>query len=203
MPRKNIPGYFFTATQVLNYLANPKQSASANANESRPSEANWEKAQARLIKAHLKGKINLIGRKVDVGDFYAKPGPFERIPNQYFAHDAVLGDSLIARPSPVGVPIIREIWHEVKMKRSEFEAEFKSESTEAALRKWWMETWKRDGRPPTEKDAYWQFAVRQNPKLPRPWVAMHLKTLPKDWRRVAPSIELHRARLKAAKARKS
>src|SRR5436305_8690978 len=129
MPRRKgaTPAQFITASQALHYLANPKRSTSKAGHAGK---ALWDIAQARLIRAHIKGTITLIGRKVDVADFDGKPHPFERIPNQYFAHDVILGDSLIACPRRNRVPGTREIWRDVKMARSEFETEFKSASAE-------------------------------------------------------------------------
>jgi hypothetical protein len=195
------PAEFITASQALHFLADPKRGASREdaGNAGRASEGRWDMAQARLIEAHVKGRINLIGRKGDVADFDGKLGPFARIPNRYFAYDVILGDSLIARPRRHGPPATRKIWRDVKMARSEFEAAFKSTSAEAALRRWWKEKTARDGRPPSESDAYIEFAQRQRPKLPRAWLCEHLKTFPKSWRRKP----LYRPPGCARKARKS
>jgi hypothetical protein len=182
MARKkgSTPAEFITASEAIRYLADPKHGASRSG---RASETRWDEAQARLIKAHVKGRINLIGRKGDVGDFDDKPGPFKRIPDKFFSRDVILGDSLITRPPRKGLPATRKIWREVKMTRNEFEAEFKSASAEAALLAWWKDRTKREGKPPTARDAYLQFAQRQKPKLPWAWLTNHLKTFPKSWRR--------------------
>lgn len=155
MPRKkgSTPAEFVTASQAIQWLAKPNRSAAKH-------ETSWDSAQARVIRAHVNGRINLIGRKEDVTGLAGKPTPLERIPSKYFAHDVVLGDSLFARPHKKGPPVTRETWRDVKMARSEFEAEFKHTSAEAALLRWWKETTRREGRSPTERDAFLEFAQR-------------------------------------------
>jgi hypothetical protein len=140
-------------------------------------------AQACLIGAHIEGRVNLVGRKGDVSDLDAKSDTFERIPNEYFEHDVVLGETLVAPPRRPGQLADAEFWRDVKMPRTEFEAAFKSSSAEDALLRWWKAKTRHDGKPPTEWDAYLLFAQRQRPKLPRRWLTEQLKKLPKESRR--------------------
>jgi len=182
-PPAAIQAEFVTPSQALEYLAGPKGPPLRQYATGRRHETLWDMAQACLIKAHIEGRINLVGRKGDVSDLDAKSDSFERIPNEYFEHDVVLGETLVAPPRRPGQLADAEFWRDVKMPRTEFEAAFKSSSSEAALLRWWKAKTRYDGKPPTEWDAYVLFAQRQRPKLPRRWLTDELKKLPKDLRR--------------------
>jgi hypothetical protein len=182
-PPAEIPAEFVTPSQALDYLAGPKGPPLRLYATGRPGETRWDMAQACLIKAHIEGRINLVGRKGDVANLDAQSDAFERIPNEYFARDVVLGDTLVAPPSRRGQLADAEFWRDVKMPRVEFEAAFKSSSAENALLRWWKAKTRYDGKPPTEWDAYVLFAQRQRPKLPRRWLTEQLKKLPKTARR--------------------
>ncbi len=182
-PPAATPAEFVTATQALDYLVGPKGPALHHYATGRRGETRRDMAQACLIKAHIEARVNLVGRKGDVSNLDAKSDAFERIPNEYFAHDVILGDSLVAPPHRRGQLANAEFWRDVKMPRQEFEAEFKSSSAEDALLRWWKAKARYDGKPPTERDAYLLFAQRQRPRLPRRWLTEQLKKLPKSSRR--------------------
>ena len=177
------PAEFITPSQALAYLAGPKGPPLSHHATGRRGETRRDMAQACLIAAHIEGRINLVGRRGDVNDLDARSDALERIPNDYFEHDIVLGDTLVAAPSRPGQLASAEFWRDVKMRREEFEAEFKSSSSEAALLRWWKAKTRHDGKPPTEYDALVLFAQRQRPPLPRRWLTEQLKKLPKDLRR--------------------
>lgn len=177
------PGKFITASQALQSLADPEGSALGPSAAYCTSEARWVMAKAALIAAHTKGALNLLGRKGEVAPLGTKANAFERIPNQTFAQNVILGDNLIARPGGRGSPAAREFWRDVKMPRHEFEAEFKFSNAEDDLREWWKEKTALDGKPPTERDAYLLFALAQKPRLPRRWLCKELKKFPESWRR--------------------
>jgi hypothetical protein len=182
-PPAEIQAEFVTPSQALDYLTGPKGPPLRAHATGRRGETRWDMAQACLIAAHVEGRINLVGRKGDVSDLDAKSDAFERIPDEYFEHDVVLGDSLIASSYRRGKHAVAEFWRDVKMTRVEFEAAFKSSSSEDALLRWWKAKTRYDGKPPTEWDAYVLFAQRQRPKLPRRWLTDELKKLPKELRR--------------------
>jgi len=182
-PPAAIQAEFVTPSQALGYLAGPKGPPLRAYATGRRDETLWDMAQACLIKAHIEGRVNLAGRKGDASNLEAKSDAFERIPNEYFAHDVILGDSLVAPPHRRGPLANAEFWRDVKMPRREFEAAFKSSSAEDALLRWWKAKTRYDGKPPTEMDAYLLFAQRQRPKLPRRWLTDQLKKLPKSVRR--------------------
>jgi hypothetical protein len=177
-----VPAEFITASQALDFLVGPNGPPLHPYATGHPGETRWEMAQACLISAHTEQRINLIGRKGDMSNLDARSRAFERIPNEYFAHDVVLGDSLVAPPRRGG-RTNGEFWRDVKMRRKAFEAEFKFSSAEDALIRWWKAKTRHDGKPPTEQDAHLLFAQRQQPRLPRRWLCQQLKKFPKDWRR--------------------
>ncbi|HEX4158787.1 MAG TPA: AP2 domain-containing protein [Rhizomicrobium sp.] len=182
-PPAEIPAEFVTPSQALEYLTGPEGSSLRPHATSRRGETPWELAQARLIRAHIAGRVNLVGRKGDVNDLDAVSDVFERIPNEIFAPDIILGDTIVALPTRRGKPASGEFWRDVKMPRKEFEAAFKPSSAEDALLEWWKAKTKQDGKPPTEYDAYLQFAQQQQPRLPRRWLTEELKKLPRSVRR--------------------
>lgn len=182
-PPAAIPAEFVTPSQALDYLAGPERPSVRPHATGRLGETPWDMAQARLVKAHIAGRVNLVGRKGDVNDPDAVADAFERIPNDFFAPGIILGDTLVAPTRRRGKPASGEFWRDVKMPRAEFEATFKSASAEDALLKWWIAKAKQDGKPPTEWDAYLQFAQQQQPKLPRRWLTEQLKKLPRSARR--------------------
>ena len=182
-PPAAIQAEFVTPSQALDYLSGSKGPPLRAYATGRRGETRWDMAQACLIKAHIEGRVNLVGRKGDVSDLDTISTALERIPNAYFAHDVILGDSLVAPPSRRGEHANAEFWRDVKMPRREFEAAFKSSSAEDALLRWWKAKARYDGKPPTERDAYMLFAQRQQPKLPRRWLTEQLKKLPKTSRR--------------------
>lgn len=181
-PPAEIPAEFVTPSQALDYLTGPEGS-SRSQSTGRRGETVWDIAQARLIRAHIAGKVNFVGRKGDVNDIGAVAGEFERIPNEIFAPGIVLGDTVTAPSGRRGKTASAEFWRDLKMPRKEFEAAFKPISAEEALRKWWKEKTKQDGQPPTEYDAYLLFALQQVPRLPRRWLTEELKKLPRSVRR--------------------
>jgi hypothetical protein len=185
-PPAAIPAEFIMPSQALAFLAGPKGPPLGPYATGRRGQTPWEMAQACLIKAHIAGRVNLVGRKGDVGNLDAIPDVFERIPNDFFAPDVLLGDSLVAPPRRRGEQASGEFWRDVKMPRVEFEAAFKSVRAEDALLRWWKAKEKYDGKPPTERDAYLLFAQRQRPKLPRRWLTEQLKKLPRSTRRKPP-----------------
>ena len=182
-PPAEIPAEFVTPSQALDYLAGPESPSPRPHARGRQGETPWDIAQARLIKAHIAGRLNLVGRKGHVNGPDAVADAFARIPNEIFAPGIILGDTIVAPPRRHGQPASGEFWRDVKMPRKEFEAAFKPVSSEEALRKWWKEKTKQDGQPPTEYDAYLQFAQQQVPKLPRRWLTEELKKLPRSVRR--------------------
>ncbi len=182
-PPAAIPAEFVTPSQALDYLATPESSSVRPSASGRRDETSWDMAQTRLIKAHIAGRINLVGRKGDVNDPDAVAEAFERIPNEIFAPGIILGDTIVAPPHRRGKPASGEFWRDVKMPRKEFEATFKPMSAEEALLKWWKAKTKQDGNPPAEYDAYLLFAQQQVPKLPRRWLTEELKKLPGSIRR--------------------
>lgn len=182
-PPAAIPAEFITPSQALEYLTGPESPSLRPHATNRRGETLMDMAQARLVKAHISGRVNLIGRKGDVHDLDAVSNQFERIPNAFFAPDVILGETLVVPPPRPGKPASGEFWRDVKMPRKEFEATFKPESAEDALLKWWKAKTKQDGKPPTEYDAYLLFAQQQVPKLPRRWLTKELKKLPGSTRR--------------------
>lgn len=205
-PPAAIPAEFITPSQALDYLAGPKGPSLRLYATGRRGETRWDMAQACLIKAHIEGRVNLFGRKGDVSNLDAKSDAFERIPNEYFAHDVILGDSLVAPPRQRGQLATAEFWRDVRMPRLEFEEEFKSSSAEDALLRWWKAKARYDGKPPTERDAYLLFAQRQRPPLPRRWLTEQLKKLPKASRRKGsgrPPNWLRKQRMQSAADAKS
>jgi hypothetical protein len=184
-PPAEIPAEFVTPSQALDYLVGAESPSVRAPAAGRRGETALDKAQARLIKAHIAGRVNLVGRKGDVHDLDAVTDAFERIPNDIFAPGIILGDTIVAVPRRRGQPASGEFWRDVKMPREEFEAAFKPESAEDALLKWWKAKTKQDGQPPTEWDAYLLFARQQQPRLPRRWLTEQLKKLPRSARRKA------------------
>lgn len=184
-PPARVPAEFVTASQALDYLVGPKGPELHPYATGHPGETRWEMAQACLIKAHKEKRINLIGRKGEMSNPGARSSAFARIPNEYFARDVILGDSLVAPPRRGG-RANGEFWRDVKMRRTEFEAEFKTSSAEEALIRWWKARMRHEGLPPTEYDALVMFAQKQRPPLPRRWLCKQLKKFPKDWRRKPP-----------------
>jgi hypothetical protein len=182
-PPAAIPAEFITPSQALDYMAGPNGPPLRPHAAGRRTETPWELAQARLIKAHLAGRVNLVGRQGDVNDLDAVPDGFERIPNDVFVPGIVLGDTLVALPGRRGRPATGKFWRDVKMPREEFEAAFKPVSAEDALLEWWEAKTRQDGKPPTELDAYLLFAQQQQPRLPRRWLTQQLKKLPASVRR--------------------
>jgi hypothetical protein len=94
-PPAAIPAEFVTPSQALDYLAGPESSSLRSHAAGRRGETPLDMAQARLIKAHIAGRVNLVGRKGDVNDLDAVPDAFERIPNEFFLRRA----SYLATPS--------------------------------------------------------------------------------------------------------
>ncbi|HTT82111.1 MAG TPA: hypothetical protein VMF67_01380 [Rhizomicrobium sp.] len=182
-PPAAIPAEFITPSQALEYLADQESPSLQPDATGRRGETPLDIAQARLIKAHIAGRVNLVGRKSDVNDLDAVADAFERIPNDFFAPGIILGDTIVAPLRRRGKPASGEFWRDVKMPRMEFEATFKPERAEDALLKWWKAKTKQDGKPPTEFDAYFMFAQAQQPKLPRRWLTEQLKKLPRSLRR--------------------
>ena len=183
-PPAEIPAEFVTPSQALEYLTGPEGSSVRATG--RRGETPWEMAQARLVRAHIAGKVNLVGRKGNVNGLDPAPDTWERIPNEIFVPDIILGDTVVALPRRHGQPASGEFWRDVKMPRKEFEAAFKPMSSEDALLKWWKEKTRQDGKPPAEYDAYLLFAQRQTPRLPRRWLTEELKKLPRSVRRKPP-----------------
>jgi hypothetical protein len=182
-PPAAIPAEFVTPSQALDYLAGPESSSLRPHAAGRRGETPLDMAQARLIKAHIAGRVNLVGRKGDVNDLDAVTDAFDRVPNEFFAPGIILGDTIVAPPRRRGQPASGEFWRDVKMPRGEFEAAFKPARAEDALLKWWKAKTKQDGQPPTEWDAYMLFARQQQPRLPRRWLTEQLKKLPRSVRR--------------------
>jgi hypothetical protein len=181
-PPAEIPAEFVTPSQALEYLTGPEASSRTPAAGS-GSRTPWDLARVRLIRAHVTGKINLVGRKGHVNGPDAAPDVFERIPNEILVPDIILGDTIVALPRRHGQPASGEFWRDVKMPRKEFEAAFKPVSSENALLKWWKEMAAQNGKPPTEIDAYLLFAQQQVPKLPRRWLTEELRKMPRSVRR--------------------
>lgn len=181
-PPARIPAQFISASQALDYLAGPKGPPLQPHASGRRGETRREMAQALLIKAHKAGRVNLLGRRGDMNNPGAGSRAFERIPNEFFSPDVILGDSLVAPPGRRG-RANEEFWRDVKMPRKAFEAEFKPVSAEDALVEWWKARTRADGKPPTEYEALLHFAQKQQPPLPRRWLCKQLKKFPKDWRR--------------------
>ncbi|HLY05991.1 MAG TPA: AP2 domain-containing protein [Rhizomicrobium sp.] len=181
-PPARVPAEFITASQALDYLVGPRGPPLHPYAAGHRGETRREMAQACLIKAHTEQRIALVGRKGDMSNPAARSRAFERIPNEDLSRDVILGDSLVATPRRSG-RANGEFWRDVKLRRKEFEAEFKFSSAEDALIRWWRAKTRHDGKPPTERDALVQFAQRQRPRLPRRWLCQQLKKFPKNWRR--------------------
>jgi hypothetical protein len=182
-PPAEIPAEFVTPSQALDYLVGTESPSLQPRQTRRRQETPFDKAQARLIRAHKAGRINLVGRKGDVHDLDAVSDVFDRVPNEIFVPGIIVGDTIVAQPPRPGRPASGEFWRDVKMPRKEFEAAFKPMSAEEALLKWWKAKTKQDGKPPTEWDAYLLFARQQQPRLPRRWLTEELKKLPRSVRR--------------------